>query len=99
MKKDCWVLFEDKVPVSLSGFNARLDDMVQVGPVWTPPEHRGKGFARLLLACILSQAKIKGIKKAILFTDNPVAIKVYRALGFHKIGEYRVALLEQSFDF
>jgi predicted GNAT family acetyltransferase len=66
-----------------------------VGPVWTPPEHRNKGYARLLLAYTLYQEKLKGTKQAILFTDNPAAIKAYLAIGFEKIGNYRLALLEK----
>lgn len=94
-KNDSWILLSDGIPVSLSAFNARLDDMVQVGPVWTPPEHRNKGFARLLLRYMLVQEKRKGTKKAILFTDNPAAIKAYQAIGFARIGDYRLALLEK----
>lgn len=94
-KNDSWILLLDEAPVALSAFNARLADMVQVGPVWTPPEYRNKGYARLLLAYTLHQEKIKGIKQAILFTDNPAAIKAYLAIGFKKIGNYRLALLEK----
>ena len=94
-KNDSWVLLLDGTPVALSAFNARLSDMVQVGPVWTPPEYRNKGFARLLLAYTLHQEKLKGTKQAILFTDNPAAIKAYLAIGFKKIGHYRLALLEK----
>ena len=94
-QNDSWVLLLDETPVALSAFNARLSDMVQVGPVWTPPEYRNKGFARLLLAYTLHQEKLKGTKQAILFTDNPAAIKAYLAIGFKKIGNYRLALLEK----
>lgn len=94
-KMDSWVLLLDETPVALSAFNARLADMVQVGPVWTPPEYRNKGFARLLLAYTLFQEKLKGTKQAILFTDNPAAIKAYLAIGFEKSGYYRLALLEK----
>ncbi|MBN8511635.1 MAG: GNAT family N-acetyltransferase [Rickettsiales bacterium] len=94
-KNDSWVLLLDGTPVALNAFNARLADAVQVGPVWTPPEYRNKGFARLLLAYTLHQEKLKGTKQAILFTDNPAAIKAYLAIGFKKIGNYRLALLEK----
>jgi len=94
-KNDSWVLLLDETPVALSAFNARLADMVQVGPVWTPLEYRNQGFARLLLAYTLQQEKLKGTKQAILFTDNPAAIKAYLAIGFKKIGNYRLALLEK----
>lgn len=89
-----WVLLVNETPVALSAFNARLTDKVQVGPVWTPPEHRNKGFARLLLSHTLHQEKLKGTKQAILFTHNPAAMKVYLAVGFKKIGYYRLSLLK-----
>lgn len=80
-------------PVSLSGFNAQLPEIVQIGPVWTPPEHRNKGYARLLLAQRLVVAKERGVKTAILFTNNPSAARAYEAIGFQKTGQYRLALL------
>jgi len=98
-KNDSWVLLSNGTPVSLSAFNARLEDMVQVGPVWTPSVYRNQGFARLLLAFILLEEKRKGTEKAILFTDNPAAIKVYQAIGFKKIGNYRLSLLEKPINY
>jgi predicted GNAT family acetyltransferase len=92
---DAWVLLLEGTPVAFSAFNARLSDMVQVGPVWTPPEYRNQGFARRLVAYTLHQEKRKGTKKAVLFTDHPAAIKAYLAIGFEKIGHYRLALLEK----
>lgn len=93
---DCWVLLTSGEPVSLSGFNARLSDIVQIGPVWTPPDHRTKGYARALVALTLQKAKEQGIEKAILFTDNPAAIKAYEVIGFKEIGSYRLALLKKA---
>ena len=88
----CWALMVDGEPVSLCGFNARLPDMVQLGPVWTPPEHRGRGHARTLVALCLAAARERGVARAILFTRNPAAEAVYRALGFRRIGMYRLML-------
>lgn len=93
---DRWVLIVNDNPVSLSGFNARLPDIVQIGPVWTPPEHRGKGYARALVALSLRQAMKEGAQKSVLFTDNPAAIKAYEAIGFKKTGSYLLALLKNN---
>ena len=90
---DCWVLAVDGRPVSLCGFNARLPDMVQIGPVWTPPEHRSQGYARTLVVLALRKANEQGVDKAILFTDYPAAAKAYEAVGFTGIGAFRLALL------
>lgn len=93
-KGSTWALLVDNIPVSLSGFNAQLYDVVQIGPVWTPPEHRSNGYARLLVAMTLNYVKKQGVDKAILFTDNPAAIKAYQAIGFEHIGEFRLAILK-----
>ncbi|MCP3673000.1 MAG: GNAT family N-acetyltransferase, partial [Gammaproteobacteria bacterium] len=92
---DRWALLIDDKPVSLSGFNAKLPEIVQVGPVWTPPKYRNRGYARALVAMTLQKARQEGARKAILFTDTPAAIKAYEAIGFEKIGAYRLALLKQ----
>lgn len=92
--RNMWGLIVDGKPVSLSGFNASLPDMVQVGPVWTPPEQRSNGYARILVAKTLLAARSRGVTQAILSTDSEAAAKAYEALGFTKIGRYRLALLK-----
>ncbi|NIZ02594.1 GNAT family N-acetyltransferase [Thalassospira lucentensis] len=89
-----WGLIVDGKPVSLSGFNAQLPDVVQVGPVWTPPAERSNGYARILVAKTLLAARSNGVQRAILSTDSEAAAKAYEALGFTKIGRYRLAFLE-----
>lgn len=91
----CWILEANGVPVALSGFNAQLPEIVQVGPVWTPPEHRNKGYARHLVARTLERAKAQGVQKSILFTDVPAAQKAYQAIGFQEIGKFQLALLKE----
>ncbi len=90
-----WVLFVDGEPVSLTGFNARLPDAVQLGPVWTPPAHRNKGYARFLVGRSLMAARARGVKQAVLFTNNPAACRAYEALGFTETGKYRLSQLRQ----
>jgi GNAT superfamily N-acetyltransferase len=83
------------MPVCLAGFNARLPDMVQVGPVWTPPEMRSRGYARYLVAKIVEEAFQRGVKKVILFTDSESAERAYRAVGFLPIGNYRLSIFKE----
>ncbi len=89
-----WVLEVDGATVALTGFNAVVPDCVQVGGVWTPPELRGKGYARALVAASLADAESKGADRAILFTSNPQAAKAYTAIGFEKIGRFMLAWLK-----
>lgn len=88
------MLFDSK-PVSISGYNATLKEAVQIGSVYTPPEYRKRGFARALLYLSLEQAQANGVKKAILFANDPAAVKAYEAIGFKRTGTYRLALLRK----
>lgn len=92
---NCWILEADGVPVALCGFNAQLPEIVQIGPVWTPTEHRNKGYARHLVARTLERARARGVQKSILFTDVPAAHKAYQAIGFRKIGKFQLSLLKK----
>ncbi|MFS8180241.1 GNAT family N-acetyltransferase [Pseudovibrio denitrificans] len=93
-----WVLLNDGEPVSLSGFNATLPEIVQVGPVWTPPEHRNNGYARITVALTLTAARASGAQKSVLFTDHPAAAKAYEAIGFKENGSFHIALLKDAVE-
>lgn len=95
---DTWVLEDGGRPVAVSSFNAALAEVVQVGGVWTPPERRGRGYARAVVAASLRDARAEGVGRGVLFTGdgNGPAIRAYRALGFRRVGDYRVVLLRTS---
>lgn len=94
-----WMLEFNGTPVSCSMFNAVVNisaktTCVQIGGVWTLPQFRGNGYARAVVAHSLKQAYSKGVERAILFTpeSNLPAQKAYIAIGFKRIGTYRIAL-------
>ncbi len=97
---ETWVL-EDMVLedggelVASTSFNAATCEAVQVGGVWTPPELRGRGYGRAVVAVSLLEARERSVERAILFTgdDNVPAVKAYAALGFERIGDHRIVLL------
>ncbi|MGZ9812097.1 GNAT family N-acetyltransferase [Pseudoroseicyclus sp. H15] len=82
------VLMEGKVPLAMTGFNARLPGIVQVGGVYTPPNLRGRHHARRAVALHLAQARSQGVQQATLFAAGPPAIAAYEALGFERIGRW-----------
>src|SRR6266508_2402602 len=90
-----WLLLAGAAPVSYSVFNAKLPDIVQIGGVWTPPEFRGRGYARSVVAGSLLAARKQGIARAVLFADpaNAAARRAYRFLGFRIVGDYGLVLL------
>lgn len=83
--------------VAMADINAHVGDVVQVGGVFVPAEHRGKGYGAMITAAILQREKEAGAKQALLFADNPIAARAYEAIGFEPIGSYRIALLETPF--
>ncbi len=78
--------------VAKTAFNAELPDMVQVGGVYTPPEFRNRGYARLAVALHLEEARNNGVERAILFASGEAAARAYRAIGFGQIGHYTITI-------
>jgi RimJ/RimL family protein N-acetyltransferase len=92
-----WIAVEGERPVSLTAFNARLPGIVQVGGVWTPPELRGRGYARCAVAGSLRDVHRSGVKRAVLFTaeENGPARAAYEALGFRVVGDYGLVIFSR----
>jgi GNAT superfamily N-acetyltransferase len=70
-------------PVSMAVRRPPAAGVSRIGPVYTPPEHRGHGYASAVTARaafdILDQGAVP-----VLYTDvsNPTSNKIYRAIGF-----------------
>ncbi len=101
LEQTAWILVRNGQPVARTAFNAHLKEAVQVGGVWTPPEWRNCGYARAVVAHSLLDAGRRGISTAILFTPekNYPAQKAYEALGFERIGDYRLLFLKSPTEF
>lgn len=89
------LLIADGRPVAMTAFNARFADMVQIGGVFTPEDRRGKGYGRRVVAAHLAEVRAEGVKTAILFSNNDAASRAYEAIGFQRVGSYRVAVLKK----
>jgi uncharacterized protein len=89
-----WIALSGCEIVSLSAFNAALPDIVQLGGIFTPPPHRGKGYAKHAIAAQLSAARGAGATRSVLFTKNPSAVRCYEALGFERLSEFALVLLK-----
>lgn len=94
--KTAFVLESQGTLVARSDFNAILPDTVQIGGVWVPPDFRNRGFARAVVAGSLLEAKKRGITKAVLFTDNPAAMRCYESLGFKENGIYHIMIFDKG---
>ena len=80
-----WI--DDGVPVSMTEFGARTPNGQRVGPVYTPPDRRGRGYASNLVAQGSQAALDSGRRFLFLFTDlaNPTSNKIYQAIGYEPV--------------
>ncbi|WP_328301342.1 GNAT family N-acetyltransferase [Streptomyces sp. NBC_00435] len=89
------VLWEDGgTPVSLAGFFRPVGAMTRIGPVYTPPELRGRGYAAGVTHAATEGAHAAGASEVLLFADlaNPTSNGVYQRLGYTPV-EDRVELV------
>ncbi|MET3963248.1 GNAT superfamily N-acetyltransferase [Marmoricola sp. OAE513] len=86
---DVW-LWEtpDGVPAGVTAFNPASFGVARVGPVFTPKEHRGHGYAAAGVAAISRRLLDEGARVC-LFADaqNTTSTGVYVRLGFRPIAE------------
>ena len=88
------VLVRGETPLAMTGFNARLPGIVQIGGVYTPPALRGQGHARRALALHLGQARAQGVTRAVLFSASNAAARAYAAIGFRQTGDWTLCLFD-----
>ena len=77
-------LWEDGEVVSLVGTGGRTPNGIRIGPVYTPPDARRRGYASALVAAV-SQAELDaGRRFCFLFTDlaNSTSNHIYQAIGY-----------------
>ncbi|MGA8257351.1 MAG: GNAT family N-acetyltransferase [Nocardioides sp.] len=72
--------------VHLTAANPPSYGVARVGPVYTPSEHRGRGYASAAVAEVSRDILAAG-HRACLFTDqaNPTSNHVYEALGYRPL--------------
>lgn len=80
-------LWEDPAPVSLAGFGGRTPNGIRVGPVYTPLEHRGRGYATSLVATLSGWLLEQGRRFCFLYADldNPTANRIYERIGYEYV--------------
>lgn len=78
---------DDGRPVSVVGFGSPTPTGIRIGPVYTPPELRGRGYASALTAHVSVQQLAAGRRFCFLYTDlaNPTSNRIYVAIGYRRV--------------
>ena len=83
-----FVLWEDGGEVvSLAGWGGRTPNGVRVGPVYTPPDHRRRGYGSAVTAAVSSERLASGRRFCCLYTDlaNPTSNRIYVDIGYEPV--------------
>jgi uncharacterized protein len=80
-----WV--DDAEPVSLCGYGGRTPHGVRIGPVYTPPQLRGRGYGSAVTAHATQEQLGAGRDYCFLYTDlaNPTSNKIYMNIGYERV--------------
>jgi len=79
-----WLWVDGGLPVSLAAASAPAFGVVRLGPVFTPPAARRRGYASAVTAALSAASLGAGAAEVVLVVDqdNQRAARVYRAIGF-----------------
>ncbi len=83
-----WTL--DDRPVSMAMLRAPAAGVSRIGPVYTPPDSRERGFGSAFTAAAARLAHRAGTHEVVLFADlaNPVSNSIYRRIGFEAVTDF-----------
>lgn len=87
----------DPVPVSMAGRTRPTPNGESIGPVYTPPEHRRKGYATSVVAALSQRILDDGKRFCCLYTDlaNPTSNSIYRKIGYVPVAD----VIDIHFDY
>lgn len=85
-------------PVSFAGVSPVIAGMSRIGPVYTPPELRRRGYASGVVAAVSAHALAQGASDVVLYTDleNPTSNSIYRRLGYVMVQDALILDLEPA---
>jgi uncharacterized protein len=77
--------------VSLAGFGGPTPSGIRIGPVYTPPERRGRGYGTAVTAAASQLLLERGHRFCFLYTDlaNPTSNAIYRRIGYERVCDSR----------
>lgn len=84
-------------PVSLAGAGSRTPNGIRIGPVYTPPQLRGRGYATSLVAELSQLLLDRGLRFCFLYTNlaNPTANAIYERIGYVRVCTSRQVAFER----
>ena len=84
-----WTVDEETVSMAMK--TRPIAHSITIGGVYTPPQHRCRGYAGALVANLSQYLLHDGYQFVNLFTDldNPTTNKIYMEVGYHPVCDFR----------
>jgi hypothetical protein len=98
MRRDGLLVWDDGQPVSMIGVTPAVAGVVRIGPVYTPPRQRRRGYAGSAVAAASRRALGQGAERCMLYTDldNPTSNKIYAEVGYRRAADWEEIALERA---
>ena len=90
------VVWVDGGPVCMAGFGGLTPNGIRIGPVYTPPGERRRGYGSALTAALTQQLLDGGRRFCFLFTDlaNPTSNRIYQQIGYRAVSDVDLWVFE-----
>jgi uncharacterized protein len=77
----------DGEPVSMAGWGSPTPSGIRIGPVYTPPARRSRGYGSAVTAAVSAEQLAGGRTFCFLYTDlaNPTSNKIYMDIGYEPV--------------
>ena len=97
MRRHGLLVWHDQQPVSMVGVTPEVAGVVRIGPVYTPPALRRRGYAGSAVAAASRRALAQGAQRCMLYTDleNPTSNKIYAEVGYRRTEDWEEIALER----
>ncbi|HEY5005336.1 MAG TPA: GNAT family N-acetyltransferase [Ktedonobacteraceae bacterium] len=88
----------DKRIVSMANKTRPLVNGISIGPVYTPPEERGHGYASNCVAALSQLLLDQGRQYCSLFTNlaNPTSNSIYQKIGYRAVCDFNVYVFVEA---
>ncbi len=96
LKAGSQFVWDDNGAACTAGLNPAVAGTARVGPVYTPPQRRSRGYATAAVAALSNHALASGAQQCMLFTDlaNPTSNRIYASIGYRRCGDWEEHRLE-----
>lgn len=87
-----YLWFDGGQPVSMVGYVSPTLNGMRIGPVYTPPELRGRGYGSACTAAVSQLLLDQGRSFVLLYTDlsNPTSNHIYQNIGYEPVRDVDV---------